>query len=617
MAIHDWPGRDALPPVQRWTVSATSEVYRDRRISVEQARVSAGAGQAFSHQVIRFAAQSVAAVVHNPGRGVLMLYRHRFITDTTGLSVPAGGVSPGEDPVDAAYREVFEETGCKLGDARLMASADVLPGAADKRFHFVYGTAGHSLFDPADAHESTALYWVPAGELFELMASGLICAQPSMLALLYAERAGLLGLHSRVTVMSHRSRTRERHEHHETWDGGLTVSADRNGADSYDFGSRAELVSRVKSELGLPGLVPLPSPWTLEIQPTLLCNARCHFCSYEELITGFRNKQRTLPAGQRTLGLPWGRIQELLGEVSAPGTTRELFWSGGGEPLVWPRITDAIARSAEFAHVSLQTNGIRLGRLLADPPAMQNISVLSVSVYSDLRQQHKQIAGVDSFDRVSRNLQHAIRARDSHSWDLTIGVKILVDRNNFNRLPQIIRYYRELGADSVALREVQGSGHGSGSTHRPIQLLGREREQVRRQASAVGADPALILFARALSGTHGILPVTRHCYNATDGHFACVDPMGEVYLGNPEIGDTRYSIGNIQASSWHQIWRSARHREVIKLMDQLQQTGLCSLRACRHVRANLGAELAAKRLPGRDADDTDQAMGKRPLDSFL
>jgi 8-oxo-dGTP pyrophosphatase MutT (NUDIX family) len=168
-------------------------MYRDRRITVEEAQVTIGGGNPFPHQVIRFASDSVAAVVHSPGRGVLMLYRHRFITGATGLAVPAGGISPGENPVDAASREVFEETGCKLGDARLMASADVLPGAASKRFHFVSGTAaGDEATDPADAHESTALYWVPVSELFSLMCGGLISAQPSMLALLFAERAGLL-----------------------------------------------------------------------------------------------------------------------------------------------------------------------------------------------------------------------------------------------------------------------------------------------------------------------------------------------------------------------------------------------------------------------------------------
>ena len=109
MTILRWPGRDALPPVQEWSVSAPVQCYRDQRISVEQVQVSIDGGTPFPHQVIRFASESVAVVVHNRDSGVLMLYRHRL----------------------------------------------------------------------------------PVAELFSLMSDGLISAQPSMLALLYAERAGL------------------------------------------------------------------------------------------------------------------------------------------------------------------------------------------------------------------------------------------------------------------------------------------------------------------------------------------------------------------------------------------------------------------------------------------
>ena len=127
---------------------------------------------------------------------------------------------------------------------------------------------------------------------------------------------------------------------------------------------------------------------------------------------------------------------------------------------------------------------------------------------------------------------------------------------------------------------------------RPIGLRDDQRLEVCRQASDRNADPALLFFARALTGIHNPIRPTRHCYNATDGHFACVDAEGEVYLGNPQIGDRRYSIGNILASSWHDIWRSPRHLEVISLMDALQQSAQCRLSACRHVRANIGAEQA-------------------------
>src|SRR5580658_10476471 len=183
-------------------------------------------------------------------------------------------------------------------------------------------------------------------------------------------------------------------EHSEIWDGGLTVSAGSDGADSYDFGSRAAAVTSLKSGLRLPEMTPLPSPWTLEIEPTLLCNARCHFCSYEDLIRDFRERQRALPGIQRSRGLAWERVRYLLEEIRGCGTTRGIFWSGGGEPLVWPHLADAIIASSEFADVSLQTNGIRLDRLLTGPCVLGSLSVLSVSVYSDLREQHRQIAGV-------------------------------------------------------------------------------------------------------------------------------------------------------------------------------------------------------------------------------
>jgi len=392
----------------------------------------------------------------------------------------------------------------------------------------------------------------------------------------------------------------------QAWDGGLTVSARTDGTDSYDFGNRAAAVTRLKSGLRLPEMTPLPSPWTLEIEPTLLCNARCHFCSYEDLITDFRERQRALPVIQRTRGLAWETVRHLLAEIRGCGTTRGIFWSGGGEPLVWPHLADAIIASSQFADVSLQTNGITLHRLMTGPRALGSLSVLSVSVYSDLRDQHKQIAGVDSFERVSRNIRDAAAMRDRHSWKLAIGAKILVDQINYRRLPQIIRYYRSLGTDSVALREVQGASHGEAGQERPIGLRDDHRQEVCRQASEPDADPALLFFARALTGTHNPIRPTRHCYNATDGHFACVDAEGEVYLGNPEIGDRRYSIGNVLTAPWHDIWRSPRHLEVIALMDALQQSAQCRLSACRHVRANIGAEQALSLI-----------KPALPLDSFL
>ena len=47
----------------------------------------------------------------DPARGVLALWRHRFITDTWGWEIPAGRLEAGETAEQAARRETLEETG--------------------------------------------------------------------------------------------------------------------------------------------------------------------------------------------------------------------------------------------------------------------------------------------------------------------------------------------------------------------------------------------------------------------------------------------------------------------------------------------------------------------------
>src|SRR5450759_923523 len=72
---------------------------------------------------------------HDAGGRVLLIHRHRFITDTTGWEIPAGRVEKGEEPIEAARRETLEETGWRPGPLSMLFSYFPSIGLMHPRFN--------------------------------------------------------------------------------------------------------------------------------------------------------------------------------------------------------------------------------------------------------------------------------------------------------------------------------------------------------------------------------------------------------------------------------------------------------------------------------------------------
>lgn len=184
----------------RWDVHGERPIYESEWVSltlvdVEVPAVGGSPPRRFEHHVVRSPGPAAGTVVvdHIDGRDhVLLLWRHRFITDTWGWEVPAGGVDPGESSADAARREVLEETGWEVAEVTHLVDYHPVNGLCDSRFDLFLARGATRVGDPTDPSESERVEWVPLDEVRPEIVAGRVADGLSLTALLWCFSFDLL-----------------------------------------------------------------------------------------------------------------------------------------------------------------------------------------------------------------------------------------------------------------------------------------------------------------------------------------------------------------------------------------------------------------------------------------
>lgn len=141
-------------------------------------------GRHLDHRLLRVP-PGAGAVVTNQDRHVLLLWRHRFITDSWGWEIPIGRANRGEDLAVSAAREVEEETGWRPGPLRYLLRVEPTPGISNSVHHIYRADSALHIGAPEDDFESDRIEWVSLGTVPELAARGEIASGTSLAALLY------------------------------------------------------------------------------------------------------------------------------------------------------------------------------------------------------------------------------------------------------------------------------------------------------------------------------------------------------------------------------------------------------------------------------------------------
>ena len=157
-------------------------IYDSPWVWLGQVDVEPPGGDRYWHHVVRLRTAALAALIDDQDR-VLMLWRHRFVPDRWGWELPGGLVDDGEEPAEAANRELAEETGYRAGQLEHLVTFQPMPGTIDAE-HYVYtGRDPRQVGEPTDLTEAARVEWVPLVQIPALIAAGEIWAAGSLAAL--------------------------------------------------------------------------------------------------------------------------------------------------------------------------------------------------------------------------------------------------------------------------------------------------------------------------------------------------------------------------------------------------------------------------------------------------
>jgi 8-oxo-dGTP pyrophosphatase MutT (NUDIX family) len=175
----------------RWVNRGDSIIYASNWVTLATADVLLPDGSQVDHHVVRLPGPAAGTIMVRDGL-VLLMYRHRFITDTWGWEIPAGRVDDGETPAEAAIRESAEETGWQPGSVQEICTFNPANGILDQVFHIFLSCDATQIGPPTDPNESSRLEWVGVDDVRRLVLSGGVPDGLSFGALTYAFTAHLL-----------------------------------------------------------------------------------------------------------------------------------------------------------------------------------------------------------------------------------------------------------------------------------------------------------------------------------------------------------------------------------------------------------------------------------------
>jgi len=162
---------------------ASQQIYHGHAVNIRVDTVEKASGKKTTRDVVEHS-DCVAVVAIDEQDNVLLVRQFRHAVDRFLLEIPAGGIDPGEEPIDSVRRELQEEIGYFPRKIDKLGGFYSVPGYGTEYLHCFLATDLVPARLVAEDTDDIELVRVSLNQIPRLIASGEICDAKSIAALL-------------------------------------------------------------------------------------------------------------------------------------------------------------------------------------------------------------------------------------------------------------------------------------------------------------------------------------------------------------------------------------------------------------------------------------------------
>ena len=161
--------------------------YKGTRVNVRQEVILLDDGTESVRDVI-YHPNSVVIVPIDEGQNFVMGRQFRKAADLVLLELPAGVIDDDDSILEAARRELREETGIDAGKLVLLGEFFAAPGTLTEKLYAYYATDLYSSPLPPDEDERISLERIPYTRLMEMVDAGEVIDGKTLASLLLVRK---------------------------------------------------------------------------------------------------------------------------------------------------------------------------------------------------------------------------------------------------------------------------------------------------------------------------------------------------------------------------------------------------------------------------------------------